>query len=315
MKNNELEKLFILPEMSSNQYEYNLRKLKEYSKKLKIYLIENYSKKPDILLIYLKEMGAEKLIGISGNIEFLHVILRNKVFFNYFKESSLGVNDLIKILAICNNSSDYYVNRIKNKEEIINKKIKNLEVVFNNFIDNTKELYDFELWFNDRTIKILGEMLNIMAPNNADMEENLINLEIGDKTKSLVVFEKIFENYYRDVKNMYESERDFKLKEKNININYFVRELVNIFESTNRIKIPSFIIIELVAIIFDRHIDDTQIKNIMKNSNKHPANTIYITQIITKENDESRDVEYIKIKEERPIGFDLICQGYKGFKF
>jgi len=315
MKNNELEKLFILPEMSSNQYEYNLRKLKEYSKKLKIYLIENYSKKPDILLIYLKEMEAEKLIGISGNIEFLHVILRNKVFFNYFKESSLGVNDLIKILAICNNSSDYYVNRIKNKEEIINKKIKNLEVVFNNFIDNTKELYDFELWFNDRTIKILGEVLNIMAPNNADMEENLINLEIGDKTKSLVVFEKIFENYYRDVKNMYESERDFKLKEKNININYFVRELVNIFESTNRIKIPSFIIIELVAIIFDRHIDDTQIKNIMKNSNKHPANTIYITQIITKENDESRDVEYIKIKEERPIGFDLICQGYKGFKF
>lgn len=315
MKNNELEKLFILPEMSSNQYEYNLRKLKEYSKKLKIYLIENYSKKPDILLIYLKEMGAEKLIGISGNIEFLHVILRNKVFFNYFKESSLGMNDLIKILAICNNSSDYYVDRIKNKEEIINKKIKNLEVVFNNFIDNTKELYDFELWFNDRKIKILGEILNIMVPNNTDMEENLINLEIGDKTKSLVVFEKIFENYYRDVKNMYESERDFKLKEKNININYFVRELVNIFESTNRIKIPSFIIIELVAIIFDRHIDDTQIKNIMKNSNKHPANTIYIAQIITKENDESRDVEYIKIKEERPIGFDLICQGYKGFKF
>ena len=238
-----------------------------------------------------------------------------EVFFNYFKESSLGMNDLIKILAICNNSSDYYVDRIKNKEEIINKKIKNLEVVFNNFIDNTKELYDFELWFNDRTIKILGEILNIMVPNNTDMEENLINLEIGDKTKSLVVFEKIFENYYRDVKNMYESERDFKLKEKNININYFVRELVNIFESTNRIKIPSFIIIELVAIICDRHIDDTQIKNRMKNSNKHPANTIYIAQIITKENDESRDVEYIKIKEERPIGFDLICQGYKGFKF
>jgi hypothetical protein len=308
MKNNEIEQLLIQPKDI-------FRMMNEDGKKFKNYLVENYLKKPDILLIYLKGMGGEKLISISENIEFLHRILSNKVFFNYFKKSNLSVDDLIKILTICNNSSDYFINRIKNKEEIINKKIKKLEGVFNNFIDNTKELYDFELWFNERSIKNLAEILNFIAPNEINKDEELINLEIGGKIESLVIFKKIFENYYQDVKNIYENERDFNSKEKNININYFVRELINIFESTNKIKIPSFIIIELVAIIFDRHLDDTQIKNIIKNSNKHPANTIYIKQIITKENDVSRDVEYIKIKEERPIGFDLICQGYKGFKF
>ena len=308
MKNNEIEQLLIQPKDI-------FRMMNEDEKKFKNYLVENYLKKPDILLIYLKGMGGEKLISISENIEFLHRILSNKVFFNYFKKSNLSVDDLIKILTICNNSSDYFINRIKNKEEIINKKIKKLEGVFNNFIDNTKELYDFELWFNERSIKNLAEILNFIAPNEINKDEELINLEIGGKIESLVIFKKIFENYYQDVKNIYENERDFNSKEKNININYFVRELINIFESTNKIKIPSFIIIELVAIIFDRHLDDTQIKNIIKNSNKHPANTIYIKQIITKENDVSRDVEYIKIKEERPIGFDLICQGYKGFKF
>lgn len=308
MKNNEIEQLLIQPKDI-------FRMMNEDGKKFKNYLVENYLKKPDILLIYLKGMGGEKLISISENIEFLHRILSNKVFFNYFKKSNLSVDDLIKILTICNNSSDYFINRIKNKEEIINKKIKKLEGVFNNFIDNTKELYDFELWFNERSIKNLAEILNFIAPNEINKDEELINLEIGGKIESLVIFKKIFETYYQDVKNIYENERDFNSKEKNININYFVRELINIFESTNKIKIPSFIIIELVAIIFDRHLDDTQIKNIIKNSNKHPANTIYIKQIITKENDVSRDVEYIKIKEERPIGFDLICQGYKGFKF
>lgn len=308
MKNNEIEQLLIQPKDI-------FRMMNEDGKKFKNYLVENYLKKPDILLIYLKGIGGEKLISISENIEFLHRILSNKVFFNYFKKSNLSVDDLIKILTICNNSSDYFINRIKNKEEIINKKIKKLEGVFNNFIDNTKELYDFELWFNERSIKNLAEILNFIAPNEINKDEELINLEIGGKIESLVIFKKIFENYYQDVKNIYENERDFNSKEKNININYFVRELINIFESTNKIKIPSFIIIELVAIIFDRHLDDTQIKNIIKNSNKHPANTIYIKQIITKENDVSRDVEYIKIKEERPIGFDLICQGYKGFKF
>ena len=308
MKNNEIEQLLIQPKDI-------FRMMNEDEKKFKNYLVENYLKKPDILLIYLKGMGGEKLISISENIEFLHRILSNKVFFNYFKKSNLSVDDLIKILTICNNSSDYFINRIKNKEEIINKKIKKLEGVFNNFIDNTKELYDFELWFNERSIKNLAEILNFIAPNEINKDEELINLEIGGKIESLVIFKKIFENYYQDVKNIYENERELNPKEKNININYFVRELINIFESTNKIKIPSFIIIELVAIIFDRHLDDTQIKNIIKNSNKHPANTIYIKQIITKENDVSRDVEYIKIKEERPIGFDLICQGYKGFKF
>ena len=246
-------------------------------------------------MIYLKKIGAEKIISISENIELLHRIFSNIVFFDYFKESELCVADLIKILTICNNSSEYFINRIKNEEEIINKKIKKLEVVFKSFIDNAEELYDFEFWFNDRAIKNLGEILNIIAPNDFDKEEELLNLEIGDKIKSLVVFEKIFENYYQDVKNMYESKRELNPKEKNININYFVRELRNIFESGNKIEIPNEIICELVSLIFDKQMDDTQLNNILKNSNKNISNTSYTLQFTTKENN-IEEREYIKTK-------------------
>ena len=68
MKNGELEKLLTLPEMISDQHKDNIIKLNEYNNKLKIYLVENYFKKPDILLIHLKKMGAEKIISISENI-------------------------------------------------------------------------------------------------------------------------------------------------------------------------------------------------------------------------------------------------------
>ena len=86
MKNGELEKLLTPPEIISDQHKDNIIKLNEYNNKLKIYLVENYFKKPDILLIYLKKIGAEKIISISENIELLHRIFSNIVFFDYFKD-------------------------------------------------------------------------------------------------------------------------------------------------------------------------------------------------------------------------------------
>ena len=84
-------------------------------------------------------------------------------------------------------------------------------------------------------------------------------------------------------------------KEKNININYFVRELRNIFESGNKIEIPNEIICELVSLIFDKQMDDTQLNNILKNSNKNISNTSYTLQFTTKENN-IEEREYIKTK-------------------
>ena len=104
MKNSELEKLLTPPKIIGDQHKDNNIKSNEYNNKLKIYLVE-------------------KIISISENIELLHRIFSNIVFFDYFKESELCVADLIKILTICNNSSKYFNNRIKNEEEIINKKL------------------------------------------------------------------------------------------------------------------------------------------------------------------------------------------------
>ena len=94
---------------------------------------------------------------------------------------------------------------------------------------------------------------------------------------------------------MYKNKSDFNSKEKNININYFVRELINIFESTNTIEIPNEIIFELVSLIFDNQMDETQLNNMLKKSNKHISNTSYTLQFTTKENS-NVEMEYIKTK-------------------
>jgi nitrogen fixation/metabolism regulation signal transduction histidine kinase len=101
---------------------------------------------------------------------------------------------------------------------------------------------------------------------------------------------------------MYESKRELNPKEKNININYFVRELRNIFESGNKIEIPNEIICELVSLIFDKQMDDTQLNNILKNSNKNISNTSYTLQFTTKENN-IEEREYIKPK----IAYSFSC--------
>lgn len=268
MKNNEIEMLFSKPKFIEMQFQENLNKLIEYSERLNSYFFINYPKNPELLSIYLDKLGASKMLRIDENIKILHMILRSNIFFNYFSQKKLDVIILVKILTIIEKSSDYLVENEKKKENFMRENIKNIKKDFDKFLESTKKIYDFEKWFNER-------MSNTSNHSNSS--------EFS-----------LFENYFQDIDNMFENKKNFNEKEKNVKVNYFVRELINIFNSTNSERLPNKIIIELVSIVFDKYLDDTQIKNILKNSNNHVASTSYSLQFTTGEN--NLQMEYLKSK-------------------
>lgn len=271
MKNNEIEILFSMPVFIEKQYQENINKLIEHSERLTSYFIANYHKYPTLLSIYIDKLSANKLVKNEENLEILHMILRSNAFFNYFAQKKLDVITLVKILTIIDKSSRYQIENERKNEKSIKENIKNIKKNFDSFLESSKQVYDFEKWF-------IEKMSNNLDQSNKD------------------AFSSLFDLYHQDINNMLKNKKSFNEKERNLDINYFIRELINIFNSTNGEKLPNKIIIELVSIIFNKNLDDTQIKNILKNANKHISNTNYTLQLTTKE-DNNFEMEYKKTKD------------------
>lgn len=284
MKNNEIEMLFSKPELIEKQYQENINKLVEYSERLNSYFFINHPKNPELLSIYLDKLGAGKLLKNEENIEKLHMILRSNIFFDYFSQKKLDVIILVKILTIIDKSSEYHVENEKKKEDLMRRNIKNIRNDFDSFLDSSKLVYNFDQWFSER----VSDVSDILLEKN----ESDISSDQSDLNK----FRLLFEKYFQEINNMFVNKKSFNEKDRNIRVNYFVRELNNIFNSTNSEKLPNKIIFELVSIVFNKNLDDTQIKNIIKNANKHIANTNYTLQFTTKENN-NFEMEYKKSKD------------------
>ena len=284
MKNNEIEMLFSKPELIEKQYQENINKLVEYSERLNSYFFINHPKNPELLSIYLDKLGAGKLLKNEENIEKLHMILRSNIFFDYFSQKKLDVIILVKILKIIDKSSEYHVENEKKKEDLMRRNIKNIRNDFDSFLDSSKLVYNFDQWFSER----VSDVSDILLEKN----ESDISSDQSDLNK----FRLLFEKYFQEINNMFVNKKSFNEKDRNIRVNYFVRELNNIFNSTNSEKLPNKIIFELVSIVFNKNLDDTQIKNIIKNANKHIANTNYTLQFTTKENN-NFEMEYKKSKD------------------
>jgi hypothetical protein len=284
MKNNEIEMLFSKPELIEKQYQENINKLVEYSERLNSYFFINHPKNPELLSIYLDKLGAGKLLKNEENIEKLHMILRSNIFFDYFSQKKLDVIILVKILTIIDKSSEYHVENEKKKEDLMRRNIKNIRNDFDSFLDSSKLVYNFDQWFSER----VSDVSDILLEKN----ESDISSDQSDLNK----FRLLFEKYFQEINNMFVNKKSFNEKDRNIRVNYFVRELNNIFNSTNSEKLPNKIIFELVSIVFNKNLDDTQIKNIIKNANKHIANTNYTLQFTTKENN-NFEMEYKKPKD------------------
>lgn len=284
MKNTELEMLFIPPQLTSIEYQDNINKLIEYSERLNSYFVNNYRKEPQILPIYIDKLGGGELLKVEDNIDILHMVLRSNIFFSYFSQKKLDVIILVKILTIIKKTSKYNIENEKKNENLMRDDIKSIGRNFDVFLESSKQVYDFEEWFSTR----VSDVSDILLEKN----ESDISLDQSDLNK----FRLLFEKYFQEINNMFVNKKSFNEKDRNIRVNYFVRELNNIFNSTNSEKLPNKIIFELVSIVFNKNLDDTQIKNIIKNANKHIANTNYTLQFTTKENN-NFEMEYKKSKD------------------
>lgn len=284
MKNTELEMLFIPPQLTSIEYQDNINKLIEYSERLNSYFVNNYRKEPKILPIYIDKLGGGELLKVEDNIDILHMVLRSNIFFSYFSQKKLDVIILVKILTIIKKSSKYHIENEKKNENLMRDDIKSIGRNFDVFLESSKQVYDFEEWFSTR----VSDVSDILLEKN----ESDISSDQSDLNK----FRLLFEKYFQEINNMFVNKKSFNEKDRNIRVNYFVRELNNIFNSTNSEKLPNKIIFELVSIVFNKNLDDTQIKNIIKNANKHIANTNYTLQFTTKENN-NFEMEYKKSKD------------------
>ncbi|HCJ6435095.1 TPA: hypothetical protein NU686_003531, partial [Acinetobacter baumannii] len=83
----------------------------------------------------------------------------------------------------------------------------------------------------------------------------------------------------------------FASKDKNLQINFFVREIKNTFHP----KISNQMICELTSTLFGHELDETGVKNILKKANINPINTQMMTQITFGE--ENNIVEHFKLSD------------------
>lgn len=161
--------------------------------------------------------------------------------------------------------------------------------------DDPKSILDFNEWLNQRLDN--GLYLAIKNLINENSIHNNVEVElIKEKIKKdLIIFsnaDALFYDYFTDARYLVNARNPFRLREKNLRLNFFVRELKNIFNQ----MISNQIICELSSIIFKHELDETGIKNILKNANTNPINTQMMTQITVGE--ENNIVEHFKLADK-----------------
>lgn len=122
------------------------------------------------------------------------------------------------------------------------------------------------------------------------------NVNIGfikmELKNDLLIFSNLdvlFYDYFTDAQYLVKGRNPFGLRDRNLQLNFFVRELKNIFDNT----ISNQIICELSSIIFKHELDETSIKNILKNANTNPINRQMMTQFTIGE--ENNIIEHFKV--------------------
>ncbi|MEG1313710.1 MAG: hypothetical protein RSD40_05290, partial [Bacilli bacterium] len=255
--------------------------LKIITKKIeeqKKFFLDNFKKDKTLKFQIFKKLGYSNLLDIPNNLEVLDKVLNNPNFIKLFKRSDITLDGICKIILIYDKSSEYFLDSLKLKQQQDEKKLDKLEKNYNYFKENSKDILDFNNWLNQRLDDHLNTAIQKLIDKksistNIDME--LIKKELKN---NLIIFSNsdvLFYDYFTDAQYLVEGRNPFGLGDRNVQLNFFVRELKNIFDNT----ISNKIICELSSIIFKHELDETSIKNILKNANTNPINTQMMTQI------------------------------------
>jgi hypothetical protein len=259
------------------------------------FFLDNFKKDKNLKFKIFKKFGYSYLLDIPNNIEVLNKILENPNFIKLLQRSDIALDAICKIVFVYSKSSKYHLENLKLQQNQDEKKLENLEKNYIDLKDNSKSILDFNVWLDQR----LDIHLNMAIQNLINQKLISIHVEVGSIKKeikdNLIMFshsDVLFYDYFADVQYLVDARSPFGLRDKNVQLNFFVRELKNIFDD----KISNKIICELSSIIFEHELDETGIKNILKNANTNQINTQMMTQITVGE--ENNIVEHFKLADK-----------------
>lgn len=291
MRDSEFEDIFSPLDIMGNYAEDFIELFNKKIKLQKEYFLKNFRKDRNLKFKVFEKLGYCYLLGTKDNLETLNKILDNPNFVKLFKSSDLYLDGICKIILIYSKSSKYYLENLELEHKKDEKKLEKLEKNYMDLKEDPINVLDFNDWLNQR----LDNGLNIAIKNlideksiHADVEVELIKEKIK---KNLLIFsnaDALFYDYFTDARYLVDARNPFRLREKNLRINFFVRELKKIFNQ----MISNQIICELSSTIFKHELDETGIKNILKNANTNPINTQMMTQITV--GDENHIIEHYK---------------------
>lgn len=294
MKNSEFEEIFapldVLGDYSGNFIELFNKKI-ELQKK---YFLKNFRKDKDLNIKVFEKFGYSYLLGNKDNLEALDKILDNPNFIKLFEKSDLYLDGICKIILVYSNSSEYFLENLALEHKKNEKKLEKLEKNYTDLKNNQINILDIHDWLNKKLDNSLHLAIKKLIEDNSincNIDAGLIKEKIK---KELIIFsnaDTLFYDYFSDAQYLVDVRNPLISREKNLRINYFVRELKNIFNP----EISNQIICELASTIFNRQLDETGIKNILKNANTNSINTQIIYQMTV--DNENHIFEHIKFRD------------------
>lgn len=295
MKNSEFEDIFtpldILGDYSGDFIELFNKKIESQ----KGFFLKNFRKDKNLKIKAFEKLGYSYVFDEKENLEALDKILDNPNFIKLFEKSALYLDGICKIILIYSNSSRYFIENLKLEQKNYSKKLENLEKSYIDLKNNQVDLLNINDWLNQRLdnglhFSIKNLMENNVIKNNVDVQ--LIKEKIKNELIIFSNLDALFYDYFSDARYLVDAQNPFKLREKNLRLNFFVRELKNTFDQT----ISNQIICELTSTLFDHELDETGVKNILKNANTNPINTQMMTQITVGE--ENNTIEHFKLADK-----------------
>ncbi len=93
--------------------------------------------------------------------------------------------------------------------------------------------------------------------------------------KKLSDFDYVFDQYLENIKQSNIKNKELVENERRLKINKFIRDIYNMFSSLNSHILSYDIISELVSIIYNNQLDQSEIKKVIKKGNSHFTITEY----------------------------------------
>lgn len=267
MNSEEIAELFELDDVDFDQCgsaeEYELKLLKQADN----FFFDNYFKNEEILFFAFDFYYSIKLLENNENLEILKNILKNNKILDYFKENNFGIMELVLIITAFDKSTDYYIFTIKNQEKNQDKKIQEIYKKYINFINSTEDTYDFRIWYKNQIELLTSNLflgLRARLIKNEDQMKICENITLNNKSiENISDLEYIFSKYIQDLSYPMISQKELKENEKNKKENKFIRDLDNMFNSLTNNRISYNFISELVSIIYNKQMNESQIKKVI----------------------------------------------------